>query len=208
MSDPDADDLTTLFSTREATIAGRAVTVRELTFPQSMALNARMAPVIEALLPHYGAEGDGIDSDTLLAALAAQPDVALEMLTLSTGQPAEWLAALPEHEGMHLLLLCVAVHVPFRAAAGNAAPGAGADRRAGGGARVGELFARLIRHGHDQAALGGYTVRQMRLYEREALAAEAAARADRIEEIAVAIGAALGDGKGLQKLLDSLRRRR
>lgn len=51
-------------------------------------------------------------------------------------------------------------------------------------------------------------MRQLRLYEREALAAEAAARADRIEEIAVAIGAALGDGKGLQKLLDSLRRRR
>lgn len=113
MSEHDADDLTTLFSTREATIAGRAVTVRELTFPQSMALNARMAPVIEALLPHYGAEGDGIDSDTLMAALAAQPDVALELLTLSTGQPAEWLAALPEHEGMHLLLLCVAVHIPF-----------------------------------------------------------------------------------------------
>lgn len=49
-------------------------------------------------------------------------------------------------------------------------------------------------------------MRQLRLYEREAQAAEAAARADRIEE--TAIGAALGDGKGLQKLLDSLRRRR
>lgn len=107
----DADDLSILFPTREATIAGRAVTVRELTFPQSMALNARMAPVIEALLPHY--LGEGIDSDTVMDVLSAQPDVALELLALSTGQPVEWLAALPESEGMQLLLLCVAVHVPF-----------------------------------------------------------------------------------------------
>lgn len=51
-------------------------------------------------------------------------------------------------------------------------------------------------------------MRQLRLYEREAQAAEAAARADRIEEIDIAIRAARGDGKSLQKLLDSLRRRR
>lgn len=51
-------------------------------------------------------------------------------------------------------------------------------------------------------------MRQLWLYDREAQAAEAAARADRIEEIAIAVGAAFGDGKGLDKLLDTLRRRR
>jgi hypothetical protein len=46
------------------------------------------------------------------------------------------------------------------------------------------------------------------LFDREAQAADNAARADRIEEIAAAIGAALGGGKGLDKMLTTLRRRR
>jgi hypothetical protein len=45
-------------------------------------------------------------------------------------------------------------------------------------------------------------MRQLWLYDREAQAAEAAARADRIEEVAAAFG-----GKGLDKLIDTLRRR-
>jgi hypothetical protein len=49
-------------------------------------------------------------------------------------------------------------------------------------------------------------MRQLWLYDREAQAAEAAARADRIEEVAAAIGDAFG-GKGLDKLIDTLRRR-
>ena len=112
MSDAgEADDLSVLFPTREATIAGRAVTVRELTFPQSMAISGRLTPVIDALAPHYGS--DGIDSDLVMATLSAHADVTLELLALSTGQPPDWLAALHEHEGMHLLLLCMEVHIPF-----------------------------------------------------------------------------------------------
>lgn len=51
-------------------------------------------------------------------------------------------------------------------------------------------------------------MRQVWLFDREAQAAEAAVRADRIEEVAIAIGAAFGGGKGLEKLLSTLRRRR
>lgn len=50
-------------------------------------------------------------------------------------------------------------------------------------------------------------MRQLWLYDREAQQAEAAARADRMEEIALAVNAAFG-GKGFEKLLDTLRRRR
>lgn len=112
MSDP-ADDLATLFSARQATVAGRELTVRELTFTQSMTIGARLQPVIDTLLPHYGPDGAGVDSDAVIAALSANPDAALEMLSLSTGQPVAWLAGLPEHDGTYLLLLCVAVHIPF-----------------------------------------------------------------------------------------------
>ena len=50
-------------------------------------------------------------------------------------------------------------------------------------------------------------MRQLRLYHREALLAEQAARADRIEETAAAIGGAFGGGKQLDRSIDRLRRR-
>lgn len=50
-------------------------------------------------------------------------------------------------------------------------------------------------------------MRQIGLYHREALLAEQAARADRIEETAAAIGAAFGDGKALAAELHKLRAR-
>lgn len=113
MSDRDQADADVLFPDRQITIAGRPVTIHELTLRQSLALQAPMQPVIDALLPHYGADGAGVDSDTVLAALAAHPDATLELLAQCTGEPVDWLATLPEHEGMQLLLLCVSVHVPF-----------------------------------------------------------------------------------------------
>lgn len=115
MSDP--DDLTAAFpadfNEERATVAGRELVVREITTVQSLGIASRMRPVIAVLLPHYGDDGAGVGSDTVIAALEAHPDVAMDLLALSTGQPAEWLGALPESAGSHLLLLCVKVHVPF-----------------------------------------------------------------------------------------------
>ena len=113
----DADELSAAlpdgFAQQKATVAGREVVVREMTIVQSLGISPRMAPVIAALQPHYADGGEGVSSDTVMAALEAHPDVALDLLALSTGQPVEWLSALPERAGGHLLLLCVMVHVPF-----------------------------------------------------------------------------------------------
>ena len=117
MSDSDADDLTAAFPAafqeQKATVAGREIVVREMTLVQSLGIAARMAPVFAALQPHYADGGDGVGSDTVMAALEAHPDVALELLAASTGQSVEWLGALPERDGANLLMLCVVVHVPF-----------------------------------------------------------------------------------------------
>lgn len=111
----DADDITAAFppefSKQTATVGGREVVVREMTLVQSLGIAPRLAPVLAALQPHYSEEG--ISSDTVMAALEAHPDVALELLALATGQPVDWLASLPERAGGHLLLLCVGVHVNF-----------------------------------------------------------------------------------------------
>lgn len=113
----DADDLSAAlpeaFAQEKVTVAGREVVVREMTIVQSLGIAARMAPVIVALQPHYADGGGGVTLGTVKAALEAHPDVYLELLALSTGQPVEWLSALPERTGAHLLTLCVGVHVPF-----------------------------------------------------------------------------------------------
>lgn len=58
----------------------------------------------------------------------------------------------------------------------------------------------MIAQGHDAAALGGYTRRQIELYYREAAQREACARADRIEDIAAALNA-----KDVPKITRALR---
>ncbi len=113
MPETPEDDLSTLFSSRQVTVAGRELTVRELSFEQSMAINACMQPVIDALVPHYGPAGDGVDSDLAVTTLNAHPDAAIELMHLSTGQPRPWLAGLPEHIGTPLLMRVVEVNIHF-----------------------------------------------------------------------------------------------
>ncbi len=111
----EADDLEILHPQRDLTIAGCALSVRELTFSQSLALHARMRPVLDLLQAPYNL-GASIDSEAVISALAAHPEVACELLACSTNQPPEWIAALPEHDGYLLLLTFVILHVPFFAA--------------------------------------------------------------------------------------------
>ena len=107
------DDLDILAPERAVQAGGRALTVRELTLRQSLDVHARLAPVLRTLAPYYAPGGDGVGVDTVLAALAAAPDVACALLALSTGQDETWIAALPERDGTTLLLTFIAVHIPF-----------------------------------------------------------------------------------------------
>lgn len=120
MSDPDtgsraADDfdINILAPDVNVQVGGRTLTVHELTLRQSLQVHARMAPVMRALAPHYAEGGDGVGVETVLAALAAEPDLACELLALCTGQEESWIAGLPERDGTHLMLTFIAVHIPF-----------------------------------------------------------------------------------------------
>lgn len=106
------DDLSILYPQREITVGGRALTVHELTFEQSLRLHATVAPLLDLLATHYDSPA-GIGSDTVIDALAQHPQVACALLAAATGQPAEWIGALPEHEGYLLMMVFVGVHVPF-----------------------------------------------------------------------------------------------
>lgn len=106
-----ADDLDALLPLqRQASVGGRTVTVRELTFAQALDLHQAVHAVIAPLQEHYAA---GLDSDQLVASLAQHPAHALALLQAATGEPAEWLAALGPADGYLLLVHFVAVHVGF-----------------------------------------------------------------------------------------------
>ena len=83
----------------------------------------------------------------------------------------------------------------FFAAAG-AAPGPPPGERVSPGA----LFAKLVGHGHDKERLPHYTRRQLELFYRYALRDEASARADRIDDIRLALA-----GKQLAGITGRLR---
>lgn len=62
-----------------------------------------------------------------------------------------------------------------------------------------------MRHGHPADALSRYTTRQVALYHREALRAEARAQADRIEAAWLGTAAAWGGGKSIEDYVRKLR---
>ena len=109
----DAVTLDVLAPERTCQVAGRTLTVRELTLRDALRFHQRLTPVVDALLPAYGPGGDGVGTDSVVAALAAHPDLTCDLLAAATGEPPEWFAGLPEREGMVALYTFIAVHVPF-----------------------------------------------------------------------------------------------
>lgn len=105
------DDADILLAQRQVAVGGRQVTVRELTFAQALDLHADVQAVLAPLQAQY--TGDGIDSDSVTAALAQHPSQALTLLAASTGEPADWLAALGPADGYLLMVHFVSVHVGF-----------------------------------------------------------------------------------------------
>lgn len=111
--DTEADDLDALLPERTVTVAGRALTVRELTLRQSLQVHWAIKPVIAELAPAYAPGGSGVGVDTLFDALSLYPDVAIALLSHATGEPVDWLVTLPESQSTPLLLAFIGLHIPF-----------------------------------------------------------------------------------------------
>lgn len=108
----DTPDLEILYPERALDIGGERVTVRELTFTESLRLQGALRPVIEALLPAYSS-GEGIGIDTVADALAAHPALACEAMATAAGRSLAWVQGLSAMDGAALLTAFVGVHVPF-----------------------------------------------------------------------------------------------
>lgn len=106
------DDLAILHPDREATIAGRKITMREYGFVEGMRLSATAAPLVDALAD--AAESSGpVTLDAVQAVFGAHSDAIVALIAQACDQPAEWVAALNDADGQNLFGLWWAVNGGF-----------------------------------------------------------------------------------------------
>lgn len=95
------DDLSVLLSTRDITIAGRNLTVREFTLADSLAMNDALKPVVDSLADVMQSEWPSFES--VQDVLARHAQVLPELLACCVDQPVEWVSTLPGSDGTALM---------------------------------------------------------------------------------------------------------
>jgi len=106
------DDLEVLHPNRSATIAGRAVTVREYGFIEGMRLRPQLQPFLDDL--HAMMLGDALPGlDQITMSLGAHIDAVSEAVAIAADVELEWLTGLSQDDGMHLLMLWWGANGPF-----------------------------------------------------------------------------------------------
>jgi len=109
---PPSDDLEVLHPERSATIAGRAVTVREYGFIEGIRLRPLLQPFLDDL--HAMMRGDTLPSlDQITMTLGAHIDAVSEAVAIAADVELEWLTGLNQDDGMHLLMLWWIANGPF-----------------------------------------------------------------------------------------------
>ena len=107
-----ADDLTVLHPDRSATIAGRAVTVREYGFIEGLGLR----PVAQAFLDdlHASVAGGTLPELEGILVILGHHHLAIEQLIATAADvEQDWVAHLNQDDGYHLLMLWWAANGPF-----------------------------------------------------------------------------------------------
>lgn len=106
------DDLAILYPERTATVAGRAVVMREYSFMESMQLHALIAPLIEGMVGLLLAEALPYD-DALRPIFGEHAEDVATLIATASDQPREWVARLGDEEGNQLRLLWWSVNGHF-----------------------------------------------------------------------------------------------
>lgn len=109
------DDSQVLHPDASMTIDGREVEVREFRYKDGLRAAAIARPIISGLrgLISEIKGRDEIDLSALEEIMGEHPDAWVELIALSTGQDADWIAGLPDREGLNLSILFWEVNAPF-----------------------------------------------------------------------------------------------
>ncbi len=106
-----SDDLNVLMPEQSLVIGGRTVTVRELTFAQTIALGSKLAPLLDSLSGFIGNES--INPLMAVKTLGEHYELTLELLQLSTGLSLDELKGLGASKSHALMSVFFAVHLDF-----------------------------------------------------------------------------------------------
>lgn len=98
-------ELQTLLPEATVTIDGGKVTLHEYTFTEGLQVDRIAQPLIDGL-QHLFLDGDAEDLaiSELSAVFGEHPQIMVQMLAISTGQPEEWVAGLDDNSGQVLLM--------------------------------------------------------------------------------------------------------
>jgi len=99
---PEEKDLEILHPEREATIAGRQIVMRELTFLQGLRLEASAAPLVRDLV---AASKGTPELGDLRAIFGAHAEATVLMMAEAAQVEAQWIQGLSNVDGQTLLLM-------------------------------------------------------------------------------------------------------
>ncbi|CVC81489.1 hypothetical protein GVN99_13725 [Serratia marcescens] len=108
---PQDDDLSVLLSTRDITIAGQHLTVREFTLVDSLTMHEVLKPVVASLADVMQSEWPSFEA--VQDVLAEHADALPKLIACSADQPVEWVATLPGSDGTALMDLWWTVNRRF-----------------------------------------------------------------------------------------------
>lgn len=106
-----ADDLAILHPERPATIAGRAVVVREYGFIEGLRLRGQLQPLLDDLVLLF--EQQRFELEAIEAVLGRHADLVVELVALAADVERDWVGGLNDQDGTHLLHLWWTVNGPF-----------------------------------------------------------------------------------------------
>lgn len=107
-----ADDLAILHPDRSATIAGRAITVREYGFIEGLGLRPVAQPFLDDL--HVSVAGGTVpELEGILVILGHHNQAIKQLIATAADVEKDWVAGLSQDDGYHLLMLWWAANGPF-----------------------------------------------------------------------------------------------
>jgi hypothetical protein len=111
--DKKPDDLAILYPDREVTIAGVALTVREFRYREGLEVAVLARPFLAGLRELFMAPDDQFTDEAFNALTEENPEVWLALVAKACGREVEWVANLPNAEGMKLQSTFWEVNAPF-----------------------------------------------------------------------------------------------
>ena len=107
-----ADDLAILHPDRSATLAGRAITVREYGFIEGLGLRPVAQPFLDDL--HVSVAGGTLpELEGILVILGQHNQAIKQLIAIAADVEPQWVADLNQDDGYHLLMLWWAANGPF-----------------------------------------------------------------------------------------------